>query len=543
MSSEREEGLEPPEAHAEEGASAYSFRRAHEAGAFQQAGLLTDDQFGKEAKARGASLSFGSTLLRRLEELDQAGALRPVAFLGADDEIVFREEREFTPWANYALDGVARRPRARYSHWQLLYVRDAIDLGQARMSVDLFLDEERRRNVHESYTSFYTFQAARWRALDDEWRPYVLLLVRLQNRYFPLIRGSLNRITTTMVFDAERGDYVDPYRKTVEEFNPPAVLAELALTAEQVQGMYDRLRQHGITRDPLRKFHMLFRMAPHRERAKLEGAARQAQDAFDAAEMMRRFYYDLTGELLATPDEMFDLTGGRWKEELFGHPPRLNYTRDDLQVELTRHHLYPHNVHLVVEGETDELVFRSLIEALAGPPSDLGITFSNLDGIGRTRLHAKILRAAKSHTRFPVLIVDREADIERDIELLKAEGLLDDETVFLWAESLEADNLSCDELVATAREIAREKGCELVLDAETLETAYRSQRERVGKKAPGLAEVLLKLARDRDVPISKKELADGITRLLVAELNEDGEGDARAPRRVVEIVSTILGAT
>jgi hypothetical protein len=73
--------------------------------------------------------------------------------------------------------------------------------------------------------------------------------------------------------------------------------------------------------------------------------------------------------------------------------------------------------------------------------------------------------------------------------------------------------------------------------------AYRSQRERVGKKAPGVAEVLLKLARDRDIPISKKELADGITRLLVAELNEDGEGDARAPRRVVEIVSTILGAT
>lgn len=78
---------------------AYSFRSAVAADAFIQFPLLTADRFGREAKKRGADLSFGSLLRERLEELDEAGALCPVLFDVGAATSVLREELDFVPWA------------------------------------------------------------------------------------------------------------------------------------------------------------------------------------------------------------------------------------------------------------------------------------------------------------------------------------------------------------------------------------------------------------------------------------------------------------
>lgn len=146
---------------------------------------------------------------------------------------------------------------------------------------------------------------------------------------------------------------------------------------------------------------MLVRMLPHAERMKLKGAALAAQDGYDAADMLRRLYYDLTNELLTAPDDMFDGSGGAWKERVFGHAPRLAFKPQDLHVELLRHRLYPHAVHVVVEGETDELLIRGLVDTIAGPVEDLGVSFSVLRGTGRVRPLSAVLTAAGRYARFP----------------------------------------------------------------------------------------------------------------------------------------------
>src|SRR5262245_58122705 len=116
--------------------SDYSFERAFEEEAFLQLPLVTWERFGREAKARGVDLSFGSPLREQLEELDRSGALQPIAFVVSRpgvDEYTFRETVEYRPWDDYP----RRDPwpaRVLYSHWQLLYVEEAVEFGAAKVS-------------------------------------------------------------------------------------------------------------------------------------------------------------------------------------------------------------------------------------------------------------------------------------------------------------------------------------------------------------------------------------------------------------------------
>jgi hypothetical protein len=115
-----------------QGRPSYTFRKAYEGDAFQQADLLTWEAFGRQAKHREIDLSFGSTLRSQLEDLDRSGALRPLAFEKEDGEILFREEVDFAPWDTYEF--LARwkvsKVLAYYSHWQLLYLHDAREKGR-----------------------------------------------------------------------------------------------------------------------------------------------------------------------------------------------------------------------------------------------------------------------------------------------------------------------------------------------------------------------------------------------------------------------------
>jgi len=527
----------------------YSFERAYEEDAFLQLPLITWERFGRDAKERGVSLSIGSTLREQLQDLDRTGALRPIAFRipgpPGYDELVFREGVEFKEWDEYPSGDELWSHRVLYCHWQLLYVAEAVELGIAEVSVDWFLRP--KRDVSEAWLKWLQLRSEQRSVLDDGERPLMLLLVALQPRYYPIIRGTLTKITTTLSVDPETGREVDPYRRAVEDFDPQAVLERLSLTAEDVKNIYENVAAAGHMRDPLERFYMLTRMLPHAERARLRGAALLAQDRYDAAEMLRRFYFDLSNELLAAPDDMFDGSGGAWKERLFGHPPRLGFRPDDLHVELIRHRLYPHSVHVVVEGPTDELLIRGLLEALAGPVLELGVTFSLLRGVGRIRLNSEVLASAKRYARFPVLVVDREGDIEREIALLKRDGLVTDDTVFMWNRSLEEDNFTDEELVRVASSIAETRGARLDLTPERLREAYERQRSGVGSHGRGLADILLALCRHPNhgsVVLSKRELADGLRDLVLTELREGMDEEELVRRRpVMRIVLGIIRST
>lgn len=530
----------------------YSFRRTHETNAFHQFPLITPSKLRSEARERGIQCSMGSSFIKNLERFDREGAFSPILFetMDVDDieTIVFRDEVDYVPWSEYAVhDGMVVAPRPYYSPWQLLYFNDAVELQHHSVPIEWLLDDERRATLGSGHRNFLSWQLERWRQLDREWRGILLVLLRLQSRYGPSVKGTLIKSTVNLVKHPQTGEYVDP-----SELEPPfdarRVLDELGLTLEAVKGMHQRVALDGMgigDCDPLRYWHMLIRMAPAKQRARLRGRARRAQDAYDAAEMLRRHYFDLTGELLPNPDDIFDLSDKSWKKQFFGKWPTFSYTRADLAVELRLRDLHPHQVHIVVEGETEEIVCRRVLETVAGMAlNDMGVSIQRLFGVGNVR--REMLRALKAFPRFLVFVADREGDMAREVEALKQEGVLTDEATCLWETSFEEDNFSDEELVAIIAAIGADRGATLTLDAQTMRALYDARRGEVGKDAKGLASFALSLAQRPEygtIVASKTQLAKRMADLILEDLRERGADVVSEERPLASMLVSIFRVT
>jgi hypothetical protein len=530
----------------------FNIRAAQASNAFHQFSLIGPSELSREARDRGIDCAASaSRFIEELERFDREGAFRPLLFQTVDaagtDTIVYRDEVDYRPWDEYAVDdGVTLRPRPHYSPWQLLYLNDAVEWPAARVSIEWLLDDARRETLGAGYREFYGAQLNSWRQVDDTWRDPLLILVRLSTYYGPSVKGSLMTSTVTLVRHPETGEHVDP-RALEPPFDPQAVLAELGISAEQVKEIHERLCFHGHRDDPLERWHMLFRMAPARERARLKGAARRAQEAYDAAEMLRSFHHDLTGDLLLNPDEIYDISDKSWKRELFGRWPLRVFTRADLAIELRRHDLHPHQVHIVVEGNSEEIVCRHLLEEATGRPlNEFGISMHRLHGVDSAQLQREMLRALKEFPRYVVLIADREGSIGREVEALQKEDIISTESTLLWPTSFEEANLSDEELLALIAACGSEHGAILTLDAATLRRLYEEHRQRAGKHAQGLATFALSKAeqpRYGSVRVSKTQLANRMSGYLLDDLRNRGSDVAGEQRPIIKMLADILRAT
>jgi len=75
-------------------------------------------------------------------------------------------------------------------------------------------------------------------------------------------------------------------------------------------------------------------------------------------------------------------------------------------------------VHIVVEGDTEEIVCRRVLEKVAGMPlNDMGVSIQRLYGVGNMNPPQRdMLRAMKPFPRFLVLAADREGDMAREVD-------------------------------------------------------------------------------------------------------------------------------
>jgi hypothetical protein len=529
----------------------YSYRKAHESGAFHQFPLIAPSKLSSEARDRSMNCSFGSTFVELLEQLDEAGAFCPILFETVDDNcdsmVVFRDEVEFVPWSTYAVDDdVATAPRPRYSPWQLLYLNEAVEQKSAKVPIDWFLDED-REEPHESYKTWFTMQFEHWHQLDALWRDRLLVIFRLQSRYGPAVKGTLTKSSVSLVHHPETFEFVDP-RELEPPFEPAKVLEELGLTVDELKSMHESLAIQGQRDDPLRYWHMLVQMAPHEQRKKLRGTARRAQDAYDAASLLYRFAYDLTDEMLLKPDEVFDVSDKSWKRELFGRWPLHHYTRADLAVELRLRGLHPHVVHLAVEGETERVVCQRILETVSERKlNEMGVTMHRLQGVDAATLHREMLSAMKHFPRWIVLVADREGTIADEVDVWKAEGIISDESTFLQDPSFEEANLTDDELVTIIAALGAERGATLTLDTATLRYRYNGYCSRVPKKKrKGLAGYALDLARSPEhgsVNVSKSTVAECLADLILDDLRERGFDAVAQDRPIVSMILAVFRVT
>ena len=252
-------------------------------------------------------------------------------------------------------------------------------------------------------------------------------------------------------------------------------------------------------------------------------------------------------DVLLNPDEIFDISDKSWRKQLFGKWPTLRYTRADLAVELRLRDLHPHQVHIVAEGETEKIVCERVLEELAGMPlKDTGVSVQRLFGVGNATLQQETLQALKAFPRYLILVADNEGDMKRQVERLQKEGVLTDETTFLWETSFEEANFSDEELVAMIAAIGTDRSATLTLDAATLRTLYDAHRDRAGDQAKGLATFALNLARQPDygsVVAAKTELAERMADLILDDLRQHDAEEVSKRRPIASILISVFRVT
>jgi hypothetical protein len=516
-----------------------SWRALYERGAFAQRELVSNDRFRSAANERELQIGLGRD---PFEDLDLNDALRPIAFsLGpyvsgsavpAEPAVNlrFREEEDANQWDTYAweVEPGYSTVSALYSPWQLLYLDDVLRGTGADIAVEtLLLPEPGRGEQVERLRGFFEIQDQTWRSIDDSWRPLIKVLVRLQTYYWPRVTGRVN-----LLHGPEPGTWVEAGEEARPDFTLDAerVRGELGATSDELTSAYYFLVERGLDREPNDGLVMLRRARPRAYHIRWRGAPRRAQDHFNAAEVLRRFLTDLSGEPPPHPPTW--PMDGRQHERarLYERGPAAPFEPAEVKAELETAELYPHGVHVVGEGASERLVVETLVGSLLGWGAvEDELTFSDLGGSGAAARIEELVRTLSAYSRRTVVIVDREGLMAEYLNGAVKRGTIEREDVLLFDDSLEASNASAAELVELARNLAANpplgrEPAELRLDPDSLEKHHADRRMRAPKGGkPGLAESLIDLARREEhgsVELDKLELVEALARLIVEELQE-----------------------
>ncbi len=533
-----------------------SWRQLWRAGAFAQLGLLWDTNFSGRAKERGLDLGIGQ---QRLEGLDVQGAFQPIAFAEGgnphgfvdltpfETRMTFREEQPARAWSTYAWDAHGRpHTSALYCPWQLLYLDDVLRGASAKIGLDTLLaPAEDRDAVLLRIRERLEAQHTTWQILDTAWRPLMKLLVCLQNRYLPEITGL-----TTLLYDAEQKQQVDPWPAERGRFDAQSVAAKLAVSAEAVTEAYWFLVERGINREPQDSLELLRRARPRSSHKRLRGMPRQAQDHFDAAQLLRLFLTDLTGHPPART-RLWPMDGRQpERAALYDRGPAARTTRLQLQEDLVQAGLYPHAVHVVGEGKSEKEMVWHLVAGLLGRRWADELGFTDLGGAGSASRLNTMVSGFTTYAQRTVVVVDSEGAMAQYVTGLIRSGELPDENALRFKANLEDSNFTPAEMLDVLIKRAANPpdgrlAVTLTLPLDDVLAAYQ-ERCRRAQEPPGLAGVLLKLAEDPayggPVTISKPDLASALADRMLRELDDadDNEQMVQALRERRPLLAFVL---
>jgi hypothetical protein len=497
-----------------------SYSELYAEGCFSQLPLMSRDRFRDAARQRelDVPLDFRDVL----RPLDRAEILCPVGFLQTNytpeltwlhpdpSFLVWREERHYEPWERYRWylpsDTEHRfgEIEERYSAWQLLYLADALStLGRA---------------------------AEGGHSLDAEWRPLVKLLTALQTRFWPYRRGS-----TTLVYEPESEERIDPLARSVSEFDPHRVLRRFELSLDALAEVHLQLGEAANRLNPFPRWYRLTEAAPRKVTDEMRGHALRSRDLYDACYLVRLLYHLAKGQWLPQADEL-DPVDVDWRRQHLPRPSHLAGHHADLKDRLIEQGLYPHLIYFFVEGTSEEIVLKHLLELLGFEVPASGMTVRSMKGIDKAERHSVLFEAAMQFAARTVLIADREGEIERVLRSLRAEGVFTNEgDVLLWsrdgrASDFEEANFSDVEILRAIRRRGRKKNprAKLALPVAVL----RAERERLttpGQRPPALAKTALKLAAKPEhglIDVTKRELAYELAEQLAKEIREADDLEA-----------------
>ena len=182
------------------------WRELWRTGGFVQNDLVSQSGFASIVKERLPPLGIRQDWL---EEFDEAGAFRPIAFVAGgeppgvtdltpyEENMTFGEEQQHAPWSTYEWEAWGHpQITAPYSPWQVLYIDDVLERCNETLPLSALMSSAEDLTTRlKPLKGLIGRLHDSWTALDDAWTPLMKLLVRVQNRYLPEVtrRSTLLR--------------------------------------------------------------------------------------------------------------------------------------------------------------------------------------------------------------------------------------------------------------------------------------------------------------------------------------------------------------
>jgi len=186
----------------------------------------------------------------------------------------------------------------------------------------------------------------------------------------------------------------------------------------------------------------------------VQGLPRHGQDLFDAAQVLRLFLRDLTGN--PPGRNRLCRMDGRQRERTVYYDlgPASPTTREQLRAELAYISLYPHAVHLVGEGGSEKDIVHRLAEGLLGMQLADEIGFTDLGGSGSASRLPTMVAGFTTYAQRTVVIVDSEGEMAQYVKGLVRSGHLPEDDILNFTENLEDSNFSLAEMIMVLTDLA-----------------------------------------------------------------------------------------
>ena len=255
---------------------------------------------------------------------------------------------------------------------------------------------------------------------------------------------------------------MDPQSVETERFDAHGVLSDFGLDFDGLAALHAVFADAARRVDPAPDWYRLFELAPRKKTDALRGQALRARDLYDACFLLRELYR-LAERLLAPTRRR---AWGCWVGRVAApvnlsrrDGQRVGATHDELQPVLEELGVYPHRLHFVVEGQTEEIVLRRLLHAFG---RRAGYQITNLHGVDQGLRHQSLFAAASEYAARTVLIADMEGELSTTLKRLQCVDLLTDENdLLLWAigdqpSSFQEANFTLHELAEAISAAARD---------------------------------------------------------------------------------------
>jgi len=193
--------------------------------------------------------------------------------------------------------------------------------------------------------------------------------------------------------------------------------------------------------------------------------------------------------------------------------------------------LYNDECVVFIEGDSEEVAFPIIAEAMGYDFIEKGIRLINIKGKGKAKKLGEYLRYLRDADVLTYIIADGDKEVKKKIEDWKREGILEDNCVTIW--NLEFEDCFSSELLSKAiNELAKERGLGFKVTTDELE------KIRDGNKP--IMRQLMKMLEEKSLPsIDKPELAEKLAMLLAEDIKKPEHQKTRVEQVIEEIVNLV----